>query len=371
MIGFVARAWIAAGLLAALSAVALADAADGKRGVYAEDEALRIGATIQRQLDPGEGPLMGEAGIDSVRFWLSWSDVESRHDQYDWGPVDQVVRQIATGGLTPVPFIFGSPEWSARRDGFFCSAPKCVPYAPSTPETRAEFAEFAAIAVRRYGPGGTFWEHNIGIPYRPIGIWQVWNEPNLDAFYEPYVSPGRYAELVRATEAAIRAEDADAEVVLAGLSGNRTTSTHWSTQEYLAAFYEVPQIEQSFDGIAIHPYASRVRGVMQRIATAREIAGAEDPGAELWVTEIGWASGGPKRWSLVKTPRLQARLLRRSFRRLIRHTEEWRLRGIYWYAWRDTPRGQGVCPWCGRAGLRDREGGPKPAYDALADITSR
>ena len=58
----------------------------------------------------------------------------------------------------------------------------------------------------------------------------------------------------------------------------------------------------------------------------------------------------------------QARLLRRSFTRLIRRTDEWNLRGLYWYAWRDTDVGKAVCGWCARAGLRDRKGRPKPAF---------
>lgn len=374
MIGFVKPAWIASGLVAVLLGAAFVEGAAGKRdtyGEYGEDEPLRIGTVIQRELEPGEGPLMGDAGLDSVRIWISWAEVETKRDDYDWAKVDRTVRQISAGGLTPVPFIFGSPEWAARQDGFFCNGPGCVPYAPVSPATRGELGSFAAAAVRRYGPGGTFWEHNIGIPYRPIDVWQLWNEPNLDAFYEPYVSPSRYAELVRVAAAAIRAEDPEAEIVLAGLSGNRTTSTHWSTQEYLAGLYDVPGVTASFDGIALHPYASRPRGVMERLSSARAIAAEHDPDVEVWVTEIGWASGGPKAWALVKTPGLQAKLLRRSFRRLIKRTDEWDLRGIYWYAWRDTPRGQAVCPWCGRAGLRDRHGDPKPAYDALIDITSK
>lgn len=371
MIGFVGRAWIAAILFAALLVAGLGPAADARGPYEEEDEAPRIGAVIQRLLEPGEGKLMREAGIDSVRFWLSWSEVEVKHDEYDWTVADRLVREVASAGVTPVPFIFGTPEWAARRDGFACDGTDCMPFAPTTSETRAELAEFAAAAVRRYGPGGTFWEHNIGIPYRPIGVWQLWNEPNLDAFYEPYVSPSRYAELVRVTAEGIRREDPRAEIVLAGLSGNRTTTTHWSTYEYLEAFYDVEGVEESFDGIAVHPYASRTRGVIQRISSAMAIAAGHDSDVELWVTEIGWASGGPKDWSLVKTPRLQAQLLRRSFRRLIRRAGEWELRGIYWYAWRDTPRGQSVCPWCGRAGLRDRQGDPKPAYQALVSITSR
>ena len=63
-------------------------------------------------------------------------------------------------------------------------------------------------------------------------------------------------------------------------------------------------------------------------------------------------------------------MLRRLFTRLIRRADEWDLRGAYWYAWRDTERGEAVCGWCGAAGLRDRYGNLKPAYYELRQLAA-
>ncbi len=44
--------------------------------------------------------------------------------------------------------------------------------------------------MTRYGPEGTFWEENPGLPYLPIRRWEIWNEENLATFaYHPYPAP--------------------------------------------------------------------------------------------------------------------------------------------------------------------------------------
>jgi hypothetical protein len=117
-------------------------------------------------------------------------------------------------GLTPFPFLFGSPDWAGERDGHGCEA-GCMRFGPASAETRDAFARFAGAAARRYGPGGTYWREHPAVHEQPIRAWQIWNEPNLSSFWGPYPSAHRYGELVKAAAARIRAEDPDAEVVLA------------------------------------------------------------------------------------------------------------------------------------------------------------
>ncbi len=365
-----ARGWIAAGVVAALVGTALVAAPAGEGGLYDENQdQLRIGTVIQRNLEADESRLMPGAGLDSVRFWLSWAGSQPRSDFHDWTEADETVRAIAAAGLTPVPFLFGTPAWAANGDGHECERSDCLSYAPITLESRSAFAAFARAAVSRYGPDGLFWERHPELPYQPIRVWQLWNEPNLQAFWRPYVDARGYAELVRLAATEIRASDPGAEVVLGGFSGNRSTETRWSAHAYLEQLYAVVGIAESFDGLSIHPYASRTRGVLDRIRNALAITAVHDPEVDLWITEIGWASAGPQKWSLVKTIDGQARLLRRSFTRLISRADDWNLRGLYWYAWRDTDVGKAVCGWCARAGLRDRQGRPKPAFHELRRLT--
>jgi hypothetical protein len=374
MIGSMGRVWIAVIVIGLLGA-ALVEMASGQGG-YGEDggygearDPLRFGTVLQRDLDDDESRLMRDGGLDSVRFWLSWAGSQPRREYHDWSEADETVREIAAAGLTPIPFLFGTPAWAANGDEHECERADCMPFAPITLESRSAFAAFAGEAVHRYGPDGVFWERHPELPYRPLRVWQLWNEPNLQAFWRPYVDARGYAELVRLAAAEIRAVDPEAEVVLGGFSGNRSTKTRWSAQAYLEQLYAVPGVAESFDGVAIHPYASRTRGVLDRIRNALAITAVHDPEVDLWITEIGWASAGPEVWSLVKTIDGQAKLLRRSFTRLMGRADDWNLRGLYWYAWRDTDVGKAVCGWCARAGLRDRKGRPKPAFHELRRVT--
>lgn len=354
--------------LAALSAlVVLAPSAAGDTAPIRAS--LAIGVVPQRSFDDAEVALMTDAGISSVRVWFSWAQVEGGRGELDWGSPDEAVAANARAGMTTLPFLFGTPAWAAADDGQDCDGGDCAPFAPRTDETRAAFAGFAAAAVRRYGPGGRFWEQHPALPYRPVETWQVWNEPNLSSFYRPAVDPYGYGLLVEAGTAGIRSEDPDASVLLAGLTGTRTNHRRMSTSAFLNGLYSVADVAASFDGIAVHPYNRKARGTINQIKTARSVASAHGDSAGIWVTEVGWASGGKRRLGLVKSPRGQARMLRRAFTRLIDDGARWGVRAVYWYAWRDTERGQAVCAWCPWSGLLDRTGRRKPAYFALRKLT--
>jgi hypothetical protein len=353
--------------LGTLVVLALLAPVAGGAGPSGGTEKLTIGVVPQRPVERGETEDMTDAGISSVRVWFSWAQVESARGEFDWGAVDQVVAANADGGLTTLPFLFGTPSWAASDDG--CEGSECISFGPRSEETRSAFARFAAAAVRRYGPRGAFWDQRRGLPYRPIENWQIWNEPNLSSFYRPAVDPIGYASLVQAATLRIRHADPRATVLLAGLSGTETNSKRISTSAFLTQLYSVPGIAASFDGIAVHPYSRNVRGTLDQIEAARSIAALHGDHPDLYVTELGWSSAGKRRWGLVKTPDGQARLLRLTLTSLLDNADRLDLRAVYWYAWRDTERGQGVCGWCPWSGLIDRVGRPKPAYWELRALT--
>lgn len=242
--------------------------------------------------------------------------------------------------------------------------------APRTDASRRAFAEFAAAAVRRYGPGGTFWRDQRVADTMPIDTWQVWNEPNLSSFWSPAVDPAGYGALMLAVAPAIRSVDPDAQILLAGLSGTKTNRKRMSTSQFLNELYPVPGVTGTFDGIAIHPYSHTAHGTLGQVRSIRAIADAHGDDASLWVTELGWASAGKKRWGVVKTRLGQARALGRALEGLEDNAERWAVRAVYWYAWRDTEPGAGVCGWCPWSGLIDRIGREKPAYAMLREFTA-
>lgn len=330
---------------------------------------LAVGVVPQRAYADGDTKDMAAAGIESVRVWFSWAQIEPNRRVFNWSVADAIVATNARAGLTTMPFLFGTPAWAARLDGWSCDLDSCISMAPRSDTTREEFASFAAATVRRYGPGGAFWRDHREIAAEPIETWQIWNEPNLSSFYGPAVDPVGYGALVQVSAPAIRAVDPDAEILLGGLTGTKSNERRTSSASFLNELYTVPGIAGAFDGIAVHPYNRKVRGALDQVQTARAIADAHGDDVGLWVTELGWASAGKRRWGLVKSPSGQARLLALALERLERNAERWNVRAAYWFAWRDTDRGAAVCGWCPWSGLLDRVGREKPAYTALREFT--
>jgi hypothetical protein len=331
---------------------------------------VTLGVVPQRDLDRTDTALMSAAGIDSIRTWFSWGQVEAQRGRYDWAGVDNKVATAAHDGIVILPFLFGAPEWAVTEDGYRCPD-RCLSYAPASAATREAYADFAAAAVRRYGPDGSFWAEHPGLNHVPVRSWQIWNEQNSRFFYRPAANARSYAELLRLAASRIRSVDPGAEIVLGGMWSvkDRPEGVIGSTH-YLRQLYRVPGIEDSFDAIAIHPYAKRLGDVFRQLDLVRSAARrAGDGGVGLWVTELGWASDGRRDEGLVKNPDQQARLLERAFNRLIRRHSHYHLRGAYWYSWRDTPKGEAVCVWCAYSGLISRQGSLKPAYDAMRTLS--
>jgi hypothetical protein len=332
-----------------------------------------VGVVPQQELSRGDIQLMHSGSIESFRLFINWSDVERVPGLYDWSTSDTAVAVAATEGITVLPFLYGSPTWVALLDGRQCSGAGCATFPPSSELTRASFGRFASAAVERYGPGGTFWATHPDLPHTPIGSWQIWLEQNSPTYFAPKPDVSSYAELLEVAARAIRGADPGAEVVLGGMWGaDSVKDAVVPAARYLKRLYRVPGVKANFDSIALHPYARKLSGVFEQIKAARAAAkSARDRKAGLWVTELGWASSGPKKENLVYGPRKQAKLLKQAFASLHRKRRAWRIRGVYWYAWRDTPTADAICVWCPGAGLFSLDGTPKPAWSSLATLAAR
>ena len=90
----------------------------------------------------------------------------------------------------------------------------------------------------------------------------------------------------------------------------------------------------------------------------------------MYVTEIGWASGGDPH-PLNRGPAGQAKRLRQAFKLLGRRRRDLNLKLVTWYSWRDdTTVHGGICAWCPFSGLFEENGlDPKPAWHAFTRFT--
>jgi hypothetical protein len=89
----------------------------------------------------------------------------------------------------------------------------------------------------------------------------------------------------------------------------------------------------------------------------------------MWITEIGWAAGGPKKEPFNKGKAGQAKILTEAYKGFKHRAGKYNLRGVFWYSWRDKAGGDVICTWCGYSGLRAKNGTAKPAWNAFVKVT--
>lgn len=310
---------------------------------------LSRGVTIQEPLTAGDSRRIREAGIETVRFQVSWQATEVRPGEFDWSQPDRYVKTIGEAGATPLPFFEGVPAWLPEH-------PSRSPLA-SSPAQDA-WSSFVAAMVRRYGPGGD------AQPPVPIRTWQLWNEPNLDFPWGGPSDPGAYGRLVEAGANSIRAVDPNAKIMLAGLAPAARGIKPWSFMRRLVRTLD----PAAWDIAAVHPYARTVGEVGDQVAKLRRrMASAGARRKPLAVTELGWSSSRLSVPTLAGTAQSQARKLKASFRRLA-GTKQWRISEILWYSLRDTPSEPDNCGFCTSSGLLRTGGAPKPAWIAFREL---
>jgi hypothetical protein len=299
------------------------------------------------------------AGARMLRQSFSWSIIEPEPGRYNFGQYDRFVAAASGAGLRVLPILFDPPAFRSSRPA--AGARRGV-YPPAS---NAEFAAFAQLLARRYGPDGGFWRAHPELPQMPIRSWEVWNEPNLPQFWAAGPDPAAYAAMLKAVYPAIKTVDPGARVISAGLSGG---GQGVGFVPFLRGMYRAGA-KDSFDALGLHPYEPGSDLVVDEIGLGvRELRRAGDD-ARVLVTELGWASGGPATFAMVVGERGQAALVRRTLPLLWRLRDRLRLDGLVYYNGRDAPADSSVRDqWGLHTGLLRPDGSAKPALRAMADL---
>jgi hypothetical protein len=303
---------------------------------------------------PGGSELdrMGQGKVGTLRVNLAWGSVQSGPDaSYDWSHYDPVIAGAARNGIRVLATVYSSPAWAEPT-------PEYPPLGTELPR----FQDFVRAAVRRYGSSGSFWKENPDLPKLPIIDWQVWNEPNSPLFWKPKPDPGDYLALLRGFDSAVRSADPAARIMLGGLFP--TPKGGIDMTDFISALY-AGRGKGLFDSVALHPYAATPTNALASVAQARALLDREgDPGARLWITEVGWASAGQPS-GLTVGPERQADYLRQTYELAASRREQLGLDGVIWYSLNDTPGPL----WPGHCGLFTLDGQGKPSWTAFTDLT--
>jgi hypothetical protein len=314
-------------------------------GMVSEDAFQVEGAYRQMTL-----ATQSSLGVGLLRETFDWSKIEVSPGNYDFRWYDQFVADTARAGIAVLPIVFRTPTF---RGG----VPGVLAYPPTN---YADLGEFAAVLVWRYGPVGTFWSENPSVPRMPIRAWQIWNEPNLKAYWPRGPNPRQYAKLLKAAAGPIKAADPGAEIVTAGMPESKVGVP---LKKFIPALYKAGA-KKWFDTLAINPYGHTAARVDKNLAAARKIMRRYHDKAPIWATEVGWSDSGPGGLQLVG-PEGQAVQVGNLVRILVRDRRRLNLRGVVYFNWRDAPPYSDKDFWGLHTGLLTLDGQPKPAYFAL------
>ena len=352
--------------LGTLAAAGSASAAPPEFFGLVPQGAAPSGSDIQR---------MGQGNVGTVRLLLNWDAIEVSDDQFDFAASDAYIGNLAAAGIRPFPFVWGTP-------GFVSSTHLQMPVA--TAAQKAEWDEFLRRVAGRYGAGGQFWNtvypaQHPGAAPLPVQTIQIWNEQNAPK-HVLNPSPSGYAELLRISDQAIGAVDPSIEIALGGMFGRPTGTavTGGSAQEagrggaikawsFIKQLYKTKGVKAYFDGVSLHPYSPGLKGIKDQVLKIRKVLKKKkDKKTKLWITEIGWGSN--KAGRLGVGAKKQPKLLKKSFKMLLKKRRKWKIPGVLWYTWRDVAGAP--CDWCGSAGLFPASGlDPKPAWSKFVRFT--
>ncbi|MGA2924501.1 MAG: hypothetical protein ABSG43_00695 [Solirubrobacteraceae bacterium] len=317
--------------------------------------------------------VLSRTGAKWLREGFFWNVIEPSPGTFDFGHYDQFMLLAAKRHVHVLALLYQAPRWAA-------ATPNTIPADPSA------YAAYVAAVVARYGPDGTFWDAYPDLRAYGIQTYDLWSEPYYDIGNNGDYDPGRYARLVKAAATAGRAADPAAKFLMGAEMQGEMVGRNWVW--WVNAMYQaVPDLNNYFDGVSVHPYGHDITGLapaipnrpyygylqMRRIELIRkqfvQHGAADKP---LWATEVGWptCTHGSNR---CVTDAGQVR----SLKTLLRYSRTiWKsfIRAVFIYYYDDT-KGSRADP-DNDYGLTYVNNAPKPAlpvfrqFAMLAPVTS-
>jgi hypothetical protein len=221
------------------------------------------------------------AGARWLRIDINWAEIQNDGPlKYDWSPIDRVVKAATAQRMHVLGGIDYTPWWARPKGTTSMYGPDPVTY-----------AAFAAIAASHYARLG-------------VHAFEIWNEPNMTAFWQPTPNPGAYAALLKTAYVAIKGVDPAATVVTGGTAPAPTSGGDVSPIDFLNGIYAAGG-GRFFDALGDHPYTWPIIPGERRPDSAwyqmygtdpslRSVMTANgDAAKKIWVTEFGAPTDGP------------------------------------------------------------------------------
>jgi hypothetical protein len=332
------------------------------------------------QLLPNRLALLDQARAANatvLRVNVDWSRIATRRPAdptnpadpaYDFGLLDQFVRDARGRGFQIVASVVFTPSWA--------NGGKAGNYAPRNPRDLERFAQ--AVARRYSGDFG-------GLP--EIRMFTVWNEPNTGIFLMPQydkrlrsTSPQIYAKLYKAAYRGLKRGNSRARVAIGVTSpqGTARASTLERAKHHPGDFMRLLARACAgscrFEAVAHHPYPTRpgakaLQVVNYPIVTLTQLDrferdlqrwfGLRKP-PRLWVTEYGHRTDPPDFDGV--PPQTQARYAKQAIAFL---RQKPYVDMVVWFIFRDDEGAPRPNVWEAGGGVLDNRDGAKPSYAAF------
>ncbi|TDQ37556.1 cellulase family glycosylhydrolase [Thiopseudomonas denitrificans] len=289
--------------------------------------------------------MLQKLGLEWVRVDIHWDRHETSEEVYRLQELDLLMDEISKKKLKSLVYVVGSA-------GHATSAPPGSPtpdqYPPRKPEMFGKFM------------------YRLASRYQGVDAWQVWNEPNIPAYWRPAENPKAYGELLLTSVQALRLVDPDKPVVMGGMAYYSQMPVKGGLMLEALGGLGVQKLDTV---VAYHPYTQKPEGNEAKLPDfvqhARQLnamlrgAGVK----EIWATEWGWSSyEGPKEEQAIIGREGQADYVLRRLALMSALDYD----RIFLFALSDLDSRATVRDR--QYGLLDLQGRAKPVYTALASF---
>ncbi|MGL5064774.1 MAG: cellulase family glycosylhydrolase [Microcoleus sp.] len=229
-------------------------------------------------------------GVRWCRLSMSWGYIERVKGGRDFAAYDKIFADQAAVGILPLISLCsdGQKNYPVIVDKY--------PIAPDTEEAQDAFVSWVVDVVQRYKGRGY--------------IWEIYNEPNNDAFWPGYSNPSpeakSYHELAIGVARAIT-EIAPQELVIApGL-------LHCDNLPYMEELFRTGILDY-LDGVSVHPYRrwGAPETVLNDYAKIRSLM-AKYSSRNVAIVSSEWGYPGKEWGGVAFTEQIKARYMLRHF----------------------------------------------------------
>jgi len=162
--------------------------------IMAEPFGIAVHIPNASQLD-----LVADLGADWIRIDFIWAFVEPEQDVFDWARYDRLIAESEERNLRIFATIAGTPAWATSGSE-----------GPGVPSKVADWTDICYRAAARYRGR--------------VAAWGMWNEPNLDHFWEGTLHQYR-VQILQLGADAVHA--ADSLALVAGPELAHLSSANW------------------------------------------------------------------------------------------------------------------------------------------------